>query len=62
MAQVLVNQWPRTLGAHRGLVMAWILIRTFLITPLMLIMAAVILLALVLQALCGEVRSSSERR
>jgi hypothetical protein len=62
LAQVLVNQWPRTLEAHRGLVMAWILIRTFLITPLMLIMAALILLALGLQALCGDKRSASERR
>lgn len=34
--------------------MAWILIRTFLITPLMLIMAALILLALGLRVLCGE--------
>jgi hypothetical protein len=36
--------------------MAWILIRTFLITPIVLIMAALILLALGLQALCGEMR------
>jgi hypothetical protein len=36
--------------------MAWILIRTFLITPLMLIMAALILLTLCLQALYGEMR------
>jgi hypothetical protein len=41
--------------------MAWILIRTFLITPLMLIMAALILFVLVLQALCGETRPSVER-
>jgi hypothetical protein len=34
--------------------MAWILIRTFLIMPLMLIAAALILLTLGLQALCGE--------
>jgi hypothetical protein len=40
--------------------MAWILIRTFVITPLMLIMAALILLALGLQALCGETRPSVE--
>ena len=40
--------------------MAWILIRTFLVTPLMLIVAALILLALGLQALCGEMRPSSE--
>jgi hypothetical protein len=40
--------------------MAWILIRTFLITPLMLIMAALILLALGLQAFCGEMRPSVE--
>ena len=31
--------------------MAWILVRTFVITPLMLIMAALILLTLGLQAL-----------
>ena len=36
--------------------MAWILIRTFLITPLVLIVAALILLALGLQGLCGEMR------
>jgi len=40
--------------------MAWILIRTFLITPLMLILAALILLALGLQALCGAMRPSVE--
>ena len=40
--------------------MAWILIRTFLITPLMLIVAALILLTLGLQALCGEMRPSAE--
>ena len=38
--------------------MAWILIRIFLITPLMLFMAALIILALGLQALCGEMRPS----
>jgi hypothetical protein len=38
--------------------MAWILIRTFLITPLVLIMAALILLTLGLQALYGEMRPS----
>jgi hypothetical protein len=38
--------------------MAWILIRTSVITPLMLIMAALILLTLGLQALCGETRPS----
>jgi hypothetical protein len=38
--------------------MAWILIRTFLITPVMLILAALILLILGLQVLCGELRPS----
>jgi len=38
--------------------MAWILIRTFLITPVMLILAALILLILELQVLCGELRRS----
>ena len=41
--------------------MAWILIRTFLITPLVLIMAALILLALGLQALGGEIRRFVEQ-
>jgi hypothetical protein len=40
--------------------MAWILIRTFLITPLMLIMAALILLTLGLHVLCGQMRPSVE--
>ena len=55
-----LNQRPRTFEADRGLVMAWILIRTFLITPLVLIMAALILLTLGLQSLYGEMRPSVE--
>ena len=63
MAQVFVTPLTNGLNASRltgGLVMAWILIRTFLITPLMLIMAVLILFVLVLQALCCEVRPSVE--
>jgi F0F1-type ATP synthase assembly protein I len=40
-------------------VMAWILIRTFVITPLVLIVAALLLLPLGLQMAFGEIRRSS---
>jgi hypothetical protein len=42
--------------------MAWILVRTFLITPLVLVMAALILLIVGLQAVCGEKRPSEHTR